>query len=91
MKKTWVLIKHLYIAEMYLKYGNSPFCSPGRHLPANVTEFYVDRLHLEYSKTRKKYLGDEDEIWDYFIGKYQTKLNKLHITSYDQLLYTALK
>lgn len=90
MKKL-IMLKHIYIAESFLKYGYSDYFSAGRHLPSKIRNDYIDELHLEYDVHSKKYLGDTDEIWNYFITKYPDKIERLHITSYDQLVYTALK
>lgn len=90
MAKTNIVLKHIYLCDLYLLYGNIPFIDYGTHINNTVKKAYIEKLKIEYNQQTKKYTGDIDVIWDYFKTKYPKKLEKLKIDSYHQLVYRAM-
>ena len=77
----------LYLCKTYLEIGFAPILLTDHiSIPKKIGDEFVKEMNLEYRRRSFGYIGDKDDIWNYFNERYKDRLSELGIDSYEKLL-----
>lgn len=88
MNKGRVVLRDLYKAECYLRFGYSFYVAEST-IPRRHSLRYIEEMELEYVKSKHCYTGDFNKVWAFFTKNYGSALRNAKINSFEQLLDTA--
>ena len=87
MAKIPVRLTEIYACCCYLTTGCAAWVKQASHLPTKFRKTVIEKMELEYKRdnTGKRYYGDEEKVWNFYVTNFGAKIYKLQSFSVEDL------